>query len=78
MGKLMDSLQKQLSTEYKKEAEDCILLYNHLKETNNGHVWSTQWYSLTTVTFKKYPSSERRHVPNNIGCLVIAGLKSKL
>ncbi|MGK2864674.1 MAG: hypothetical protein ACSLE0_22280 [Chitinophagaceae bacterium] len=40
MGKLMIRLQKQLKTEYKKDAEDCIEIYNKLKEINDGHVWS--------------------------------------
>ena len=34
MGKLMDRLQRQLKTEHKKDAEDCIKLYEYLKEKN--------------------------------------------
>lgn len=31
MSKLYDALQDQLKTEHKKEAEDCIKIYNVLK-----------------------------------------------
>lgn len=31
MSKLYDALQDQLKTEHKKEAEDCIKIYNALK-----------------------------------------------
>lgn len=43
MGKLYDNLQEQLKTEYKKEAEDCIKIYNKLKEISGGSVWSSDW-----------------------------------
>lgn len=36
MGNVRDSLQKQLETEYRKEAEDCIKIYNKLKEMSGG------------------------------------------
>lgn len=74
MGKLMERLQKQLKTEHNKEAEDCIVLYNYLKEKNNGHVWSTQWSCLVNTTFKGFPSDERWYKPNDIGYLVLKGL----
>lgn len=35
MGNVRDSLQKQLETEYRKEAEDCIKIYNKLKKYQN-------------------------------------------
>lgn len=38
MSKLYDNLQKQLETEYRKEAEDCIKIYNKLKELNGDSV----------------------------------------
>lgn len=50
MGKLYDNLQIQLkSEEYKKDAEDCIKIYEKLKEMNDGAVWSSQWQPLTTI-----------------------------
>lgn len=42
MGKLMNYLQKQLKSEgakLKKDAEDCIKIYEELKEMNDGKVW---------------------------------------
>ena len=59
MGKLYDRLQKQLSTEFKKDAEDCLKIYEKLKEMNNGKVWESSWNPLTTVKFVgTYPNSE--------------------
>jgi hypothetical protein len=74
MGKLMDRLEKQLKTEHNIEAKDCLILYNYLKERDKGHVWSSAWQSLTTVTFKGFPSDERWYKPNDIGYLVLKGL----
>lgn len=75
MGKLMDSLEKQLETEYKQDAEDCLVIYNHLKETTGG-VWNSQWRPLVDTIFKGFPSDERRYKPTTIGYLVIKGLKT--
>ncbi len=75
MGKLMDRLQKQLKTNHKEEAEDCLKIYNYLKELNNGHVWDSQWNPLVSVTFKGFPSDERWYKPNSIGYTVLKGLK---
>lgn len=77
MGKLRDRLEKQLETDHKKEAEDCIQLYNYLKEQNNGHVWQSQWSAITTVTFKGFPSDDRWYRPNDIGYAVLKGLSSE-
>lgn len=76
MGKLMDRLQKQLKTEYKQDAEDCLVIYNHLKETTGG-VWGSQWNPLVDTIFKGFPSDERRFKPTSIGYLVIKGLKNE-
>lgn len=46
MGKLSDSLQKQLRTEFKDDAEDCIKIYDYLKEISNGRVWASDWNPL--------------------------------
>lgn len=74
MGKLLDRLEKQLNTEYKQDAEECIKIYNKLKELNNGSVWESQWNLLVDVTFKGFPSNERRYKPNKIGCVFLKGL----
>jgi len=76
MGKLLIRLQKQLKTEHEKDAKDCIEIYNYLVETT-GHVWGSQWDSLTNVTFKGFPSDERWYRPNSIGHLVLQALRQK-
>lgn len=49
MSRIYDDLQNQLNTEYKKEAEDCIKIYNKVKELSGGSVWSSDWHVLTTI-----------------------------
>lgn len=76
MGKLMVRLEKQLTTEHKKDAEECIKIYNKLKEMYDGKVWSSNWTPLTDVTFKGYPSSERRYKPSSIGNIFLKGINN--
>lgn len=73
MGKLLDRLNKQLNTEYKEDAENCLLIYNKLKE-NTGHVWESDWRPLVTTIFKGFPSDERRFKPTVIGETFIKGI----
>jgi hypothetical protein len=73
MGKLFDRLQKQLNTEFKQDAEDCLKIYNHLKETT-GHIWQSEWTPLVTTIFKGFPSDERRYKPTAIGLIFLKGL----
>ncbi len=75
MGKLMTRLEKQLGTEHKQEAEDCIKIYNYLKEQDGGSVWESKWRVLTDVTFKGFPSDERWYKPSSMGYTVLKGLK---
>ena len=77
MGKLLNSLNAQLKTEHKKSAEDCLKIYNYLKEINNGSVWASQWNSLVITNFEgSYPNSKRISKLNNIGILTLKGLKN--
>lgn len=69
----MDYLQKQLETEYKQDAEDCLKIYNHLKETT-GHVWQSNWNPLVDTIFKGFPSDKRRFKPTAIGYVFLKGL----
>lgn len=80
MGKLYDRLQKQLkSEEYKKDAEDCLKIYEKLKEMNNGKVWESSWNPLTTVKFVgTYPNSERIYKPSKEGYVFLKGIEEKL
>lgn len=79
MGKLYDRLQKQLeSEEYKKDAEDCLKIYEKLKEMNNGKVWESSWNPLTTVKFVGiYPNSMRIYKPSQEGYVFLKGIEEK-
>lgn len=75
MGKLLIRLEKQLKTEYKQDAEDCLLIYNKLKETTN-HVWESDWNPLVNVEFiGGYPNYERRFKPTLLGTIFLKGIK---
>ena len=73
MGKLLDSLNHQLKIdEYKKDAEDCLVIYNYLKNTSDGHIWDSQWNPLVETSFiGVYPNSKRISKPSYLGKLVI-------
>lgn len=79
MGKLMNYLQKQLQTEeHKKDAEDCLKIYEKLKEMNNGSVWESSWNPLTTVKFVgTYPNYERIYKPSKEGYVFLKGIEEK-
>ena len=75
MGKLLNSLNKQLKTEHKQNAEDCLKIYNHLKDTTD-RVWESQWNNLVSTNFEgRYPNSIRVSKPNNIGKTFLKGLE---
>lgn len=79
MGKLYDKLQKQLQTEFKKDAEDCLKIYEKLKELNNGRVWSLDWNQLTTIggwIGDKYPKT-MMYKPSKLGYELLKGIKEK-
>ena len=77
MGKLMDRLQKQLKDpNHKKDAEDCIAIYNWIKSTDKeGRVWNSRWTPLVDVTFKGFPSDDRTYKPNITGRTLLKGIK---
>lgn len=79
MGKVYDRLQQQLkSEEYKKDAEDCLKIYEKLKEINDGHVWESSWSPLTTVKFVgTYPNSKRIYKPSQEGYVFLKGIEKK-
>lgn len=75
MGKLKDSLDKQLKTEHKKDAEDCLKIYEYLKKTT-GHIWESNWTPLVSVRFEgTYPNSKRIYKPTSIGYIFLKGLQ---
>lgn len=79
MGKLYDKLQKQLGTEFKKDAEDCLRIYEKLKEISDGRVWELDWRQLTTVggwIGDKYPKT-MVYKPSKLGYELLKGIEEK-
>lgn len=75
MSKIYHHLQEQLKTEYKKEAEDCIKIYNKVKEISGGSVWSSDWNVLVrTVFIGTYPNSRPIYTPKAIGEIFLKGI----
>lgn len=80
MSKLYDALHNQLKTEHKKEAEDCIKIYNVLKAISREkygeeHVWSSDWNVLTTTMFVgSYPNVRKMYKPSHIGKVFLIGI----
>ena len=78
MGKVLDYLQNQLKSEdakLKKDAEDCIKIYEKLKEINDGSVWGLQWQQLVNPKYKGFPSDDRTYYPTNIGYVFLKGIE---
>ena len=78
MGKTWNRLQNQLKTEHKKDAEDCIIIYNTLKEMSGGHVWESNWNPLVYVEWiGMYPNNKWIYKPSNLGRIFLEGLKQQ-
>ncbi len=81
MGKTYDKLQHQLTvSEFSEYAKDCLLIYNKLKEINNGSIWSSQWNSLTTIAGwigDNYPK-KMAIKPSNLGYELLRSIKLNL
>ena len=77
MGKLTNRLKQQLKrVDHKKDAEECIDIYNWIKSTTKGsRVWNSRWSPLVDVAFKKYPSNERNYRLNIVGKTLLKGIK---
>ena len=76
MGKLYNRLEKQLKTEYKQDAEDCLKIYNTLKK-RTGHVWESAWNPLVTVEFLGNYPYERWYKPTSIGYIFLKGIENE-
>ena len=74
MGKLLTHLKKQLKeTDHKKDAEECIVIYNWLKSTDkDGAVWSSRWSPLVNVSFEGW--NIKRYSLNIIGKTLLKGI----
>lgn len=74
MGKLLDRLNKQLTSKSEQEvknAEDCIKIYNQIKETT-GRVWQSDWTPLVTTTFTRF---DRLYKPTAMGYVFLKGIE---
>jgi hypothetical protein len=79
MEKLLNSLNKQLKSKYNSDAEDCLKIYNYLKEINDGVIWENQWNNLISTSFEgSYPNSIRISKLNYIGKLFLEGLNKQI
>lgn len=64
-----------MKTEHKKEAEDCIKIYNKVKEISRGSVWESDWRVLVRVIFvETWPNAKPIYKPNAIGEIFIKGI----
>lgn len=72
MGNVRDSLQKQLETEYRKEAEDCIKIYDKLKEISKSYIWRSHRDALTEVI--TFISNIPVYKPSPIGEVFLKGI----
>ena len=76
---LTEELRLQLKSEdakVKQDAKDCLIIANKLKELDDGHIWSSKWGVLTSVTWVKDKVLERKFEPSEIGKIFIKGLEN--
>jgi hypothetical protein len=80
MGKLMTRLKQQLKRpEFKKDAEECIKIYNWIKTTDkDGRVWSSRWEPVINIKFKEFPSDERDYSLNITGKTLLKGIEIQI
>lgn len=79
-GKIYDRLQKQLQVEeHREDAEDCIKIYNKLKEMNDGSVWSSDWQVLTTIGgwIGERPHAQMAYKPSKVGYVFLNGIRDE-
>lgn len=75
-----DRFQKQLQVEeHREDAEDCIKIYNKLKEMNDGSVWSSDWQVLTTIGgwIGERPHAQMAYKPSKVGYVFLNGIRGE-
>ena len=75
----MNNLQRQLkSPDHKKDAEDCIKIYNWIKETDpEGRVWNSRWSPLVSIRWEgPHPTAQAISKPTIMGYTVLKGIDS--
>lgn len=65
--------------EHRKNAEDCIKIYNKLKEMNDGSVWSSDWQVLTTIGgwIGERPHAQMAYKPSKVGYVFLNGIRDE-
>lgn len=78
MGKLLTRLNQQLNIkDCKKDAEECIQVYNWIKDNHKGSVWSSTWRPLVNVEHKGFPSDKRTYSLSIVGKMLLRGINCK-
>lgn len=68
MSRIYDYLQKQLkSEEHRKDAEDCLKIYEKLKDISKGCAIHNHWRQLVDTHYGRFGSRERTYKPTKIG-----------
>lgn len=70
----MNNLERQLKEpEHKKNAQECIEIYNWIKDTDkDGRVWSSRWSPLVNVLFEGW--NIKRYSLNVTGKNLLKGI----
>ena len=70
----MNHLERQLKEpKHKKDAEECITVYNWLKDTDKeGRIWSSRWSPLVNVSFEGW--NIKRYSLNVTGKTLLKGI----
>lgn len=76
MGNIERKLHEQAQMEeFAQDAEDCLKIYNALKDYD-GHVWDSQWRVLTKMGCKKVSSEYVfYYLPSYVGRIFLNGLE---
>ena len=62
----------------KKDAEDCIKLYNWIRENYEGEVWESDWTAIAKAKWiGKYPNFKLIHTPTLIGYTLLKAIENK-
>jgi hypothetical protein len=67
---------KTIKTEYKEDAENCLIIYNKLGRNVCWICFGSNWTPLVNTIFKGFPSDERRFKPTEIGKIFLNGLNN--
>lgn len=76
MTKIMSMLQEQHEIpEYRKETEDCIKIYNWIKEIDSKSYRSKFSIFIETKLIGEFPKIKILYIPNKIGQTLLKGIE---